>query len=66
MTANSTIDISSAVTPKHKGDLTMPKLKEVWRFVKSLLSNFVQIQHQTNYLEDSLRQILSLLNVADP
>ena len=42
LTANSTLDISAAIQ-KHKGDAALPKLKEVWRFVKSLLSNYVQV-----------------------
>ena len=42
LTANSTLDISAAIQ-KNKGEPAMPKLKEVWRFVKSLLSNYVQV-----------------------
>jgi hypothetical protein len=42
VTANSTLDISAAIQ-KNKGEPAIPKLKEVWRFVKSLLSNYVQV-----------------------
>ena len=43
LTANSTLDISAAIQKHNKGDAALPKLKEVWRFVKSLLSNYVQV-----------------------
>ncbi len=60
-TANSTMDVSTALK-NHKTTDSLPKLKEVWRFIKSLLSNFVQAQSKSNYLEEVLSDFLSLLN----
>jgi hypothetical protein len=64
LTANSTLDVSAAIQ-KHKND-SLPKLKEVWRFIKSLLSNFIQVQNKTNYLEETMKEFLLALNVSDP
>ena len=63
-TGNSTLEITSAL--QRNKEESFPKLKEIWRFVKSLLSNYVQVQNRNIYLEDTMREILSLMSVQDP